>query len=562
MLSLLLACYLPTEVPETSFIPSLNDDEVDTDTDDTDPGPDTDEPDDTDEPLPEEDPPPNLVLNEVMPRNGFTLNVEGEYPDWIEIYNESPEVVALDRLTLSDGSGRVWMGIEGELLPGGFLLVYADETSEGNHAPFTLDANGDTITLAVDGWVVDRIATGELDADISWARFPDGGSWAPTIWTTAGESNGFVPSDTLDPDVTVFGLHGVHTIELTLPEDAVTGLRNSYATYVEGIITIDGTELDPIGARIRGSSTLRTIDQKCSFKIDTNRFGDLRYRGLKKFHLINMIWDAAHIREYVSYHIFREFGVPAIRNSYAWLEMNGEPKGLYLLSEAYDDEFLESWYGSSNGYLWEPGSGDITAASPSWDCEEGYPCDTSVLAPITSLLRASATDSNVEALEEVFDLDNALRLIAVEIAVGQWDGYCSPHNYRVYWDIDTGRASMQPSSLDLTFDNLGYDYGHEYFTCGGSILSWCLSNDTCEDRYLDILEELAEAIEGEDEDTSMHVQEMLDEIEVLITPYAEEDATTGLSGYTYAQHQTDFAYIRNYLLDEPDAIRAAVDTRR
>lgn len=558
MLSLLLACYLPTETPESSFIPSLNDG-GDTDTDVV---TDTDPPDDTDEPLPDEPAPPDVVLNEVMTKNGFTLNVDGEYPDWIELYNNSADVVALDRITLTDGSGRVWMGTEGELMPAGFALIYADEGITPGHAPFTLDANGDTITLAVDGWVVDRMATGELDEDVSWARFPDGGDWAPTIWTTAGETNGFTPSDTLDPDVTVFGLHGVHQIELTLDDAAISGLTSSYSTYVEGIIAIDGSELEPIGARIRGSSTLRTIDQKCSFKIDTNRYEDLRYRGLKKIHLINMVWDSAHVREYISYHIFREFGVPAIRNSYAWLEMNGSPKGLYLLSEVYDDDFLESWYGNSDGYLWEPGSGDITAASPAWDCEEGFPCDTSVLDPIADLLQGSATDANVEALEEVFDLDSALRLIAVEAAVGQWDGYCSPHNYRVYWDPESGRASMQPSSLDLTFNNLGYGFSHEYFSCGGSVLGWCLSNDGCEDRYLDILEDLADAMEGEDERTSMRLEETLDEIEVLIAPYQEEDATTGLSGFTYDQSVSDFASIRALLADEPEIIRSAVDSRR
>ncbi|MDP2315832.1 MAG: CotH kinase family protein [Pseudomonadota bacterium] len=563
MFSLLLACYLPVEEGAPSFVPSLSDgdDPYVDDTEDTAVDPPAD---DTagETPLPEEEAPPNLVLNEVMSKNGFTLNVSGDYPDWVELYNDSAESVALDRVTLTDDSGRVWMGVEGEILPGGFLLVYADEGTATDHAPFTLDADGDTLTLAVDGWVVDRMATGELDADVSWARFPDGGDWAPTIWTTAGETNGNTPSDTLDTDSTMFGLYGVHTVYLDLDTAALASLRSTYSTYVEGIITVDGSEIDPIGARIRGSSTLRTIDQKCSFKIDTNRFGDLRFRGLKKFHLINMIWDASHVREYMSYHIMREFGVPSIRNSYAWLDVSGTDKGLYLFSEAYDDTFLESWYGNSDGYLWEPGSGDFTSAGSGWDCEEGYPCDTSVLEPIASLLRSTATDANVEAMEQVLDLESALRMIAGEIAVGQWDGYCSPHNYRVYWDPETGLASMQPSSLDLTFDNLGYNYGHEYFSCGGSILSWCLSNETCEERYLDILDELADRIEGEDAATSMQVMETLDEIEVLIDDYAADDAATGLSGYTYAQHTDQFAYIRAYLAAEPAEIRAQVDTRR
>ncbi len=564
MFLLLAACTLPPSDPGSSgIVPSLDDDVVEDpwgqDTD-TDGGTDTD---DTDEPPPiEEEDPPALLLNEVMPKNGWSLNVNGGYPDWIELYNASVDAIALDRVTVTDGSGRVWMGIEGELLPGDYYLVYADEGDGFDHAPFTLDGNGDTLTVAVDGWVTDRMATGELDADISWARFPDGGEWAPTIWTTAGESNGTVPSDTLDTNSTMFGLFGVHTVNIELSTANVSSLRSNYMTYVDGDITIDGSLIENVGVRLRGSSTLRTIDQKCSFKIDFNRYEEMRYRGLKKLHLINMVWDAAHIREYVSYYMFREFGVPAIRNSYVWVELNGSPKGLYLFSEVYDDEFLESWYGNSDGYLWEPGSGDFTSGGSGWDCEEGYPCDTSVITPVRQLLQSTATDGNVAAMEELVDLDSVLRMIAVEIAVGQWDGYCSPHNYRVYYNPETGLIDMMPSSVDLTFDNLGYSwYGHEYFSCGGQMLSWCLSNDSCEQRYVDILNDLADRIEGDDEATSFRLEELLDEIEVMIDEYAVDDAATGLSSYTYAQHQTDYAYIRAYLLNEPSRIREQIDER-
>jgi phage baseplate assembly protein gpV len=286
MFLLLVACTLaPSEPEPNDIVPSLADDDTDNpwgDTDGIDDPDDTDTVDDTDAPLPDEEEPPRLLLNEVMPKNGFSLNVDGAYPDWIELYNASPEAVALDSVAISDGSGRTWMGIEGEILPGKWYLVYADEGDGAQHAPFTLDGNGDEITVSVDGWVTDRIATGELDADVSWARFPDGGAWAPTIWTTAGDSNGSVPSDTLDTNSTMFGLFGVHTVNVELSTAAVSSLRSSYATYVEGDITNDGSEMESVGVRLRGSSTLRTVDQKCSFKIDFDRYEDQRYRGLKK----------------------------------------------------------------------------------------------------------------------------------------------------------------------------------------------------------------------------------------------------------------------------------------
>jgi hypothetical protein len=565
MFLFLAACWSPEEPASSELVVPLTDGE-DPYTDTAEPVDDTDAPDTADtggSVIPEDEAPPALVLNEVMTKNGYSLKVDGEYPDWVELFNASPETVDLSRVTLTDGSGRVWLGPAGtEILPGGYQLVYADGIGAGLHAPFTLDSDGDTVSLAVDGWVVDRLATGQLDADIAWARFPDGGAWAPTIWITAGETNGSVASDTLDTDSTLFGLYTVHQIQLQLSSSAVNSLGSSPTIYVQGEITMDGSDLDPIGVRLRGSSTLRTINEKCSFKIDTNRYDDLRFRGRKKFNLINMVWDASHVREYVSYYMFREFGVPAAQNAYAWVEMNGSDKGLYLLSEAYDDDFLESWYGNSDGYMWEPGSGDFSSAGAGWDCEEGSPCDTSVISPIRSLLAGSATDSAVADLENYLDLDNVLREIAVEIAVGQWDGYCSPHNYRVYWDPQTGLATILPSSVDLTFDNLGYTYGHDYFSCGGAVLGWCLSNSGCEDRYLDILDELADGIEGGNEATDLHLMDLLDEIDALITDYQADDTSTGLSGFTEAQTQQQFDYVRTYLQDEPSRIREQADARR
>lgn len=555
---LLLACS-PSTPTETApdFVQPIEDDDAPVDVVDDDEEP---EPDDTagedsgETPLPELEDPPQLYLNEVMTNNTYSLKVSGDYPDWIEIYNASQETVALTRVAISDSSGRVWMGTEGELLPGAWVLVYADGTGEGLHAPFSLDGDGDTLILSVDGASVDRMATGELPADVSWARFPDGGDWAPTAWITAGETNGSEPSPTLDPSESLFSLNQLHTISFDVDSAGMSSLNSSPRTYVEGGMTIGSAELDPVGLRLRGSMTYQPISGKAAFKVDLNRYEDFRFGGQEKWNLLNMYYEPSYIREYLGYHIFREAGVPAIRNAYAWVDLNGTDYGLYMLSQAYDDTFLREWYGNADGYLWEPNSGDFTSGGSGWDCEEGE-CDTSVITPIRNLLASSATDANVADLENYMDLDSVLREIAIELAIGQWDGYCSPHNYRVYYNPDDGLVTVLPSSLDLTFDNYG-DYGDDLFSCGGRVLGWCLSNDTCEERYYTILEELADMIEAND-----HYAPLIDELELLIDDAAQLDATTRAQ-YDYARHQTDVQYVRDYLLALPDYLRTQVDSRR
>ncbi|MFZ5481793.1 MAG: CotH kinase family protein [Myxococcota bacterium] len=555
---LLLACVPAEDDDAPGVIAPVGGDDTGLDViDDTD----TTVADDTGEPPEEEDPPPpQLVINEVMTENSYTLKVDGAYPDWIEIYNPTAETVAMTRLTLVDGSGLIWMGTEGELAPGTYTLVYADSADNGLHAPFSLDQDGDVVTLGVDGYVVDRIATGEIDEDLSWARIPDGGDWYPTAWTTPGETNGDEPSDTLDPMATLFTLQQVHQVHLDLGSSGYQALRSSPTTYTEiNSFTLGDSMIEDVGVRLAGSMTYQPITSKARFKVDFNRYGDHRFRGLKKINLLNMYYEPSYVCEYLGYYVFESFEVPAPRNAYAWVTVNDGSSdldyGLYLFSETYDDVWLDYWYGNSGGYLWEPNYGDITSGSGSWDCEEGA-CDTSVIEPIADLMRSSATDANVAEIELYLDLEESLREIAVELAIGQWDGYCAVHNYRLYWDPDTELVTIIPSSLDLTFDNYG-DYGDDLYSCSGSLLSWCLSNEGCEERYNDILLDLADQWESE----SWDLLGKIDEIETLIDSYAYDDDAIGRAQYSYAQHLSNLDRVRTYVINQPDVIRSAVANR-
>ncbi len=491
--------------------------------------------------------PPALRINEVLSDNRYALRVGDLRPDYVELYNASGETIALGRVALVDRSGVAWTGTDGELAPGAFLLLLTDGAATPTSLPFGLSNDGDRLELSVDGTVVDRIATGPLDDDISWSRFPDGGEWAPTRATTPGETNGRTPDMDSGPRDVVYDFDDVHQLDLDAdPGDYATIESRVYAPMD---MTLDGDTITDVGGRLRGSMTYCSLSSKAAFKIDVNRFVDQRFLGQENFNVLNMYWEASYMREYFAYAIFRAFDVPAARNSYAWMRFGGVDYGLYLISETYDDTFLRNWYGSDNGYLWEPEYGDFSSAMSAWDCEEGA-CDATTIQPILTYLDQSATDANVAALEEHLDLDEALRLIAGELAMGQWDGYCAIHNYRVYHNLDTGIAQMIPSSLDLTFDNLG-DYGTDFYSCGGRLLSWCRSNTGCAERYDQTLLDLADLVE------TMDVATMQDEIEARIEPYVDADLATR-SQYTRSQVDAQQDYLRSYLANLPAEIRRQV----
>ena len=132
-----------------------------------------------------------LAINEVMASNGSTIHdPQGQYDDWIEIYNFGSEAVNIGGMYLTDDltDPTKWQiptnNPSDTTIPAhGYLLIWADKniTDTGLHADFKLDAMGeelglfDTSTSGMDGvTLIDYVILDEQTADISYGRYPDG----------------------------------------------------------------------------------------------------------------------------------------------------------------------------------------------------------------------------------------------------------------------------------------------------------------------------------------------------------------------------------------------------
>jgi lamin tail-like protein/putative Ig domain-containing protein len=130
-----------------------------------------------------------VFINEWMAQNTSTLadGVDGDFEDWIELYNAGTNTVDLSGYWMTDNlANHTQFKIpNGTLIPGGgYLLVWADgETGQNTtnradiHASFQLSRTGEAIGLyAPDGiTVIDEITFGSQTNDISQGRFPDAG---------------------------------------------------------------------------------------------------------------------------------------------------------------------------------------------------------------------------------------------------------------------------------------------------------------------------------------------------------------------------------------------------
>ena len=122
----------------------------------------------------------DLRINEMMADNQTTVvDGNGDYDDWIELYNTTQTPIAINNLYLSDNLSNIlkWR-LPNHVIPaGGYYIIWADEDGRQgeNHANFQLFASGETITLADENSaILETVTFSSQFTDLSYARIPNG----------------------------------------------------------------------------------------------------------------------------------------------------------------------------------------------------------------------------------------------------------------------------------------------------------------------------------------------------------------------------------------------------
>jgi hypothetical protein len=208
----------------------------------------------------------SVVINELMASNTNTVADNfGEYNDWLELYNGGAADVDLGGGFLTDDGTNLfkWPIPQGTTIPaGGYLIFWADEDqSQGtDHTNFKLSAAGEELWLVnADSAVVDHVVFGALNADMGYARVPNGSGpfveQAPTF--NANNDHASAVQEAAVPaafEAFPNPTNGALTVRCSTPTDLelhdATG-RLLWAGRVNGIATLD------LGTRDAGSYLLR-----------------------------------------------------------------------------------------------------------------------------------------------------------------------------------------------------------------------------------------------------------------------------------------------------------------
>jgi len=142
----------------------------------------------------------NIVINECMPNNSNTApDQDGEFNDWVELYNTSNSAINLQGYFLSDRRSQptkfkfpnVIVQSEDYLI----IWVDTDSTQTGLHTNFKLSASSEQVYLFnPDTNLIDYVHFYNMQADQSIARTHDGNGPFKILSPTFNSSNGNHPS--------------------------------------------------------------------------------------------------------------------------------------------------------------------------------------------------------------------------------------------------------------------------------------------------------------------------------------------------------------------------------
>lgn len=124
----------------------------------------------------------SIVINEILPKNTkYGTDEDGEYDDWIELFNLANEDIDISGFYLTDSKKlpTKWKFPSGTVIPkNGYLIVWADGDSthvSGKHTNYKLSADGETVVLLSPTLeVINMVEFPATVLEQSYARIPNG----------------------------------------------------------------------------------------------------------------------------------------------------------------------------------------------------------------------------------------------------------------------------------------------------------------------------------------------------------------------------------------------------
>lgn len=280
-----------------------------------------------------------------------------------------------------------------------------------------------------------------------------------------------------DAGANVFLDNELTSITVTMsPADLTAMLSDPHnPTYRHCTVQIVNSRINEtvtdVAIRPRGNTSLDAI--KKSFKIKFNEFVPGReFHGVEKFNVNGEHNDPSIIRAKLALDLMRRMGVAAPRAHHVRFKINDGAlvEDIFINVEQIDDEFVDAWFGSDTGNLYQcnyqGARADLRYVAPGTPAtyqnlgggqtyvEENNEASPNFadLAGFIDFVNNASDAAFAAGIADRINLDSFLRAMAVDVAVGQWDNYWyGANNYYFYNNPVTGRFEFLPYDYDNTY---------------------------------------------------------------------------------------------------------------
>jgi hypothetical protein len=274
----------------------------------------------------------------------------------------------------------------------------------------------------------------------------------------------------------LFTADHVPAFDLHLPADVWEELKLHARDeqYVPAQACYEGKLIGEIGLRFKGAygSLRNCFDaagqntcRKLGIKLKFDEYvPEQRLFGLKRLNFQGNRYDDSYLKERLSYDLYREMDVAAPRAAWAVVRVNGVSEGLFGMVEEVDGRFTKKrWPDAGDGNLYKevwPGQTSESWTRDHLKTNEDSGNIQSMLA-FSAALGAAPEAALADTLRAYMDLDHFARYMAVDDAIGNFDGITtyytsgSPeqagnHNFYLY-EQAPGRFTIIPWDLESTF---------------------------------------------------------------------------------------------------------------
>ncbi len=279
---------------------------------------------------------------------------------------------------------------------------------------------------------------------------------------------GSIRAQVPDSSALLFDETVVHEYELSFYiEDWEEALEYNYENgeeYMPARLVYNGMVWDSIGVRYKGNSSYMmsrgTPKKPLKFKFTEYR-DEQTFYGIKRLNFSNCVKDPSFLREMLAYNVIRRY-VPASRTAYANITAEGMLLGLYVQVEQVDKTFLERHFPDNDFNLYKAGDNGGTLeyrgeSSSAYEAEYELKTnedenDWSRFITMMRLLDTADDESFRSELEPWFDFSAAVRLLAFNMVLSNFDSYTgSGRNFYFYDEEISGGLTMLPWDLNEAF---------------------------------------------------------------------------------------------------------------